>query len=405
MAKRDEIVVGLDLGTTKVSIVVAEQGDGGELKILGVGSAGCAGVKSGVVVSIDDTVTAITRAVEEAETMSGVDIHAVVAGIGGAQLRGLNNRAALGVRGEQVTDADVANVLDQVRAVDLGRDDDVIQVVPRRYMLDTHAAVANPVGMAGDRLSVEAHVVTGPATSMQNLLTCVERAGLQVDNIAPQNLASAHAVLSPEEMELGVAVLDIGGGTSDLAVFVDGALSHTWVLPLGGVHISRDVAYGLSTPLRDAERIKVQYGTAIAARVEATEQVEVPGVGGRDAHNFSRQDLARIIGARMEEILELAAEELTRCGYLPRIASGVVLTGGGALLPGSVELARQVTALNARRAAPVGLTGLVDLAANPRHATAVGLARLALAGLASQGTEPARPRGVARVTRWMKALF
>ncbi|MDH5525921.1 MAG: cell division protein FtsA [Nitrospirota bacterium] len=406
MAKRDEIVVGLDLGTTKVSAVVAEQTENAPtLNVLGVGSAECSGIKQGAVVSIDATVKAIGEAVAAAEAMSGVDIHAVVAGVSGTHMRGLNNRAGVGVKGERVTMEDIGNVLEQVRAVELGRDDEVIQVVPRHYTLDSQSAIGNPLGMVGDRLSVEAHVVIGAASSVQNLLTCVERAGLQVDHLAPQQLASAHAVLSPEELELGVALLDIGGGTTDMAVFTDGALCHTWVLPLGGTHVTRDVSHGLSTPVRDAERIKVRYGTALTGEVDPSEQVEVPGVGGREGHSAERRLLADIIGARVEEILELAAEELHRSGLSRRIGSGLVVTGGGSLLPGLTEVARRITGLPCRRGTPVALAGLVELAANPKNATAVGLARLALAGLTQGLAEAAPPRGVARITRWMQTFF
>lgn len=406
MAK-EEIVVGLDLGTTKVSAVVAEQGDGADatLNILGVGAAECGGIKQGAVVSIDATVKAIGEAVSAAEAMSGVDIHAVVAGVSGAHMRGINNRAGVAVKGERVAAEDIGNVLEQVRAVELGRDDEVIQVVPRHYSLDTQTAVANPMGMAGDRLGVEAHVVTGASSAVQNLLTCIERAGLQVDHLAPQQLASAHAVLSPEEIELGVALLDIGGGTTDMAVFTEGGLCHTWVLPLGGNHVTRDVSHGLSTPVKDAERIKVRYGTALAGEVDPSEQVEVPGVGGREGHAAERRLLADIIGARVEEILELAADELNRTGLARRVGSGLVLTGGGSLLPGLTEVARRITGLPCRRGAPVALSGLVELAANPKNATAVGLARLALAGLTQGLQEAAPPKGVARITRWMQAFF
>lgn len=405
MAKRDEIVVGLDLGTTKVCAVVAEQDESGDLNVLGVGHAGNLGLKQGMVVSIDETVEALGKAVEEAGTMSGVEIHAVVAGISGAHLRGINNRAVVSIKGPEVTADDVARVLEQVRAVELSRDDEIIHVAPQCYALDGRDAISDPVGMAGDRLAVEAHLITGVCTATQNLITCVERAGLTVEHIVPQPVASAHAVLSPEELELGVALLDIGGGTTDLAVFAGGSICHTWVLPLGGNHVTRDVSHGLATPVKEAERIKVQFASALPDGLDEADQIEVPSVGGHPPRQAARRLLAEIAEARVVEILTLAAAELRRCGLARFIGSGIVVTGGGSLLPGTVELAGRLTGLMSRRGVPAGLQGLTELAATPQNATAVGLARCALQGMLSEAANLPPPTRMRRLKAWVAEFF
>jgi len=403
--KKDEIVVGLDLGTTKVCTVVAELSDGGNLKILGVGSAECGGIKQGMVVSIDETVTAISKSVEEAETMSGVDIHSVVAGIGGAHLRGINNQATVAVKGDTVTEEDIASVLDAARAVDLSRDENVIHVSPQRYVLDSQDTIANPVGMAGDRLSVDAHVVVGAGTAMQNLDRCIRGAGLSLDGLVPQPLASAHACLSPEELELGVAMVDIGGGTTDLAIFAAGSVCHTWVLPLGGSHITRDISYGLATPIKEAERIKVQHGCALVNQVDADTMLEVPSVGGRPTRDVPQMLLAEITEARIEEMMELVGREIERTGLRRHIGSGLVITGGGSLPQGTLELANLATGLTTRPGLPVSISNFAQLTATAQNATAVGLARLGLSSSGPQGGDPPPASGLTRIKSWVKEFF
>ncbi|MFQ5508502.1 MAG: cell division protein FtsA [Leptospirillia bacterium] len=405
MAKREEIIVGLDLGTTKVCTVVAELAEEGQLKVLGVGTAACDGLNQGMVVSIDETAAAISRSVDEAETMSGVDIHRVVAGISGAHLKGLNNRATVGVKGAEVTADDIAGVLDAARAVELSRDDEIVHVAPQKFVIDNQDAVGDPIGMAGDLLSVEAHVILGAATATRNLMRCVEQAGLEVDSMVPQPLASAHSVLSPEELELGVVLVDIGGGTTDLAVFVDGSVRHTWVLPLGASHVTRDISYGLSTPIKEAERIKVQFGTALSGQVDEIEEIEVPSVGGRPPRNVTRKLLAQIAEARMEEILQLVGEEIHRAGLAAKAGSGLVITGGGSLLPGTVEVAGRMTGLIARCGMPISVTGLTDLATSPKNATAVGLARGALMGATMETVTLPAPKGLGRLKHWVQEFF
>ncbi len=406
MPKKDEIVVGLDLGTTKVCTVVAEASDTGELNILGVGSAASVGLKQGMVVSIDETVATIARAVEEAEQMSGVDVHSVVVGISGSHLRGINNQTSVGVRGGSVGEDDVGNVLDAARAVDLSRDEEVIYVAPQRYVLDAQDAIENPVGMAGERLSVDSHVITAAGSAMQNLQSCVQGAGLELDAVVPQPLASARAVLSQEELELGVALVDIGGGTTDLAIFAAGSVCHTFVLPLGGAHITRDISYGLSTPVKEAERIKVQFGCTLLGQVDRDGMLEVPSVGGHHPpKNVPQMLIAEITEARMEEILELVGREIERTGLRRHIGSGVVITGGGSLPSGAVELANLATGLTCRRGVPVGLTGLTDLAATAQNATAVGLARMALAEHALQHLGTVTPSGLKKFKHWVKEFF
>ncbi len=406
MGKHDEIVVGLDLGSTKVCAVVAEYQDRDNLRVLGAASAPNAGIKQGMVVSVDQTADAIRKAVAEAEAMSGVEIHSVSASVCGVHLRGINNRTTVGVRGDEVTAHDVATVLDAVRAVELSRDDEVLHVSPQGYVLDAQDAIADPIGIAGDRLCVEAHVITGASTTIQNISRCIMRANLGLNQLVPQPLASALAVLSPEELELGVAVADIGGGTTDVTVFAGGSVCHTWVLPMGGSHVTNDIAQGLSTTVREAERIKIQFGTAQSTEQGPDEQLELPGVGGHAPTSASRQLLAEIIEARVEEILSLMHEDLLRTGLLEHIGSGLVLTGGGSLSPGTCALATDTTGMICRRGASVGISGLTDLASTPQNATAVGLTRHALQYAQDSAITVAdRPNGLGWIKRALGGFF
>jgi len=289
--------------------------------------------------------------------------------------------------------------------VGLSRDEDVVHVSAQRDGLESQDTSSDPVGMAGDRLSVDAHVVVGAGTAMQNLDRCIRGAGLSLEGLVPQPLASAHACLSPEELELGVAMVDIGGGTTDLAIFAGGAVCHTWVLPLGGSHVTRDISYGLSTPIKEAERIKVQHGCALVNQVDADTMLEVPSVGGRPTRDVPQMLLAEITEARVEEIMDLVGHEIERTGLRRHIGSGLVLTGGGSLPPGSLELANLSTGLTARPGLPVSISGLTELTTTAQNATAVGLARLGLSSAGPQGGDPPRAGGLTRIKSWVKEFF
>jgi cell division protein FtsA len=387
MAKRSSLVVGLDIGTYKVSAVVAEAGEEG-IEIVGVGTAPSRGLRKGVVVNIDATVDSIRRAVAEAEVMAGCEIHSVYTGIAGAHVKGFNSHGVVAVKGMEVSPGDVERVLDAARAVPLPMDRQVLHVLPQEFLVDEQDGIKEPVGMAGVRLESKVHIITVSITSTQNVLKCCERAGLHVAGLILEPLASAEAVLTPEERELGVALVDIGGGTTDVVVFHAGAVKHTAVLPLGGNHLTNDIATGLRTPFAEAEKIKQRFGCALSSLVSRQETIEVPSVGGRGPRVLSRQILSEIIEPRVEEIFSLVAREVARSGFEDLLASGVVVTGGTTILEGVPELAEQVFHLPVRRGVPLHVGGLVDVVSSPMHATGVGLILFGLRQNANNGSPP-----------------
>ncbi len=372
MAKRSPLVVGLDIGTYKVSAIVAELGEDG-IEIVGIGTAPSKGLRKGVVVNIDATVESIRKAVEEAELMAGCEIHNVYTGIAGAHVKGFNSHGVVAVRATEVSDGDVERVLDAARAVALPMDRQVIHVLPQEFIVDEQDGIKQPTGMAGVRLESKVHIITASVTSTQNVIKCCQRAGLQVVDLVLEPLASSEAVVTPEERELGVALVDVGGGTTDIVVFHNGAVKHTAVLPVGGNHLTNDIATGLRTPFADAEKIKQRFGCALSNMVSRDESIEVPSVGGRDPRVLSRQILAEIIEPRVEEIFALVAREVARSGYEDILASGVVVTGGSTILEGVPELAEQVFHLPVRLGVPLQVGGLVDVISSPMYATGVGL--------------------------------
>ncbi len=372
MAKRSPLVVGLDIGTYKVSAIVAELGEDG-IEIVGIGTAPSKGLRKGVVVNIDATVESIRKAVEEAELMAGCEIHNVYTGIAGAHVKGFNSHGVVAVRATEVSDGDVERVLDAARAVALPMDRQVIHVLPQEFIVDDQDGIKQPTGMAGVRLESKVHIITASVTSTQNVVKCCQRAGLQVVDLVLEPLASSEAVVTPEERELGVALVDIGGGTTDIVVFHNGAVKHTAVLPVGGNHLTNDIATGLRTPFADAEKIKQRFGCALSNMVARDESIEVPSVGGRGPRVLSRQILAEIIEPRVEEIFALVAREVARSGYEDILASGVVVTGGSTILEGVPELAEQVFHLPVRLGVPLQVGGLVDVISSPMYATGVGL--------------------------------
>ncbi|MBP6629521.1 MAG: cell division protein FtsA [Kofleriaceae bacterium] len=370
--KSNEIIVGLDIGTTKIACIAGEVTDDG-IDIIGIGTAPSRGLRRGVVVNIDATVAAIQQAVDEAENMAGCEITTVYAAISGAHVRGLNSHGIVAVKDKEVREADVARVIEAAKAVAIPMDREVLHVLPQQYLIDDQDGIRDPLGMAGVRLEAKVHIVTTAVTSAQNVVKCANRCGLQVADIVLEPLASAQAVLEDDEKELGVAVVDIGGGTCDLVVYADGAIVHTAVLPLGGGHVTNDIATVLRTPLESAERIKRKYGCATRDLVEEGETMEVPSVGGRGPRVLPRLSLVEVIEPRIEEIFEHVRKELMRSGYFDGLAAGVVLTGGATAMEGMQEVGEHVLRLPTRRGLPIRIGGLVDVVKGPAFATGVGL--------------------------------
>ena len=375
-SKAPDLVVGLDVGTTKICAVIAQPATHGGLDVAGVGTAPSRGLRRGIVVNIDSTVEAIKAAVAEAEQMAGVEVAGVYVGVAGGHIRGVNSRGVVAVSGKdrEVNSTDVERAVEAARAINLPQDREIIHVLPQNFIVDDGEGIRDPIGMSGVRLEVEVHIVTAAVTSVQNVVRSVNRAGLAVHDVILEPLASAEAVLYEDEKELGIVVVDLGGGTTDVALLRNGAIWHTAVLPLGGDHISNDIAIGLRTPMADAEDIKKRYGCALTALVSAEETVDVPSVGGRKPRQLSRQVLSEIIQPRVEEIFTLIARELGRAGFQDAATAGVVVTGGTSLMEGVPELAEAVFDQPVRRGVPFGVSGLAEIVQSPIYATAVGLA-------------------------------
>jgi cell division protein FtsA len=372
MAKPGDIIVGLDIGTTKTLAVVGEVGADG-VDITGVGEARSKGLRKGVVVNIESTVTSIKEAIERASNMAGVEIATVYAGIAGSHVRGVNSHGIVSIANHEVSSDDVERVLDQARRISMPLDRQVLHVLPQDYIVDQQDGVREPVGMSGVRLEARVHLVTAAIASVQNVTKCAERCGLHVAELVLEPVASAEGVLTDDEREIGVAMIDIGGGTTDIVVYVDGALVHTAVIPLGGINLTNDIATGLRTPVGEAERIKLRHGCALGSMVDPNDTIEVPGVGGRGARTIPRQYLASIAEPRMEEIFRLVSKVIQESGYTELLGAGAVLTGGATLLEGVPELAEQVLEMPVRRGTPMGVGGMIEMVKSPAYATAVGL--------------------------------
>jgi cell division protein FtsA len=399
------------VGTTKICAIIAEAGVGGRLEVIAVGVAASRGLRKGVVVNIDSTVEAIKQAVGEAEQAAGVEVAAVYAGVAGGHIRGMNSRGVVAVSGKdrEVSPADVARAVAAARALNLPQDREIIHVLPQTFVVDDQDGVREPIGMTGVRLEVEAHIVTGAMTSVQNVVRSVNRAGLTVQDIVLEPLASAEAVLLADEKELGVVLVDIGGGTTDVALYREGAIWHTAILPLGGDHITNDIAVGLRTSSADAEGLKRRYGCALTSLVSAEETVDVPSVGGRKARQLSRQILSEIIQPRVEEIFTLVARDLARAGFRDAATAGVVVTGGTSILEGVPEVAERVFDLPVRRGVPEVAGELGEVVKSPIYATGVGLALYGLARQPAIAGGVANERGllgrVRRLTGWFGEMF
>jgi len=370
--KGGEILVGLDIGTTKICAIVGELSDEG-IDIIGIGSHPSKGLRKGVVVNIETTVQSIQRAIDEAEAMAGTEITHVYTGIAGGHIKSFGGRGVVALKDREVKEADVARVIEQAKTVNIPVDREVIHVLPQEFIVDDQSGIREPLGMTGARLEAKVHIVTGAVASAQNIVKCANRAGLNVADIVLQPLASSEAVLTEEEKELGVCLVDIGGGTTDIAIFQNGSIVHTAVIALGGHNLTNDIAVGLRTPTEHAERIKQKYGCALTSLVEKQDMIEVPSVGGREPRVMGRQILSEILEPRVEEIFQLVHHEVERNGFSELLTSGVVITGGSTLLPGMTELAEEIMGVPVRRGVPRGIGGLVDVVKSPVYATGVGL--------------------------------
>jgi cell division protein FtsA len=375
MAKKTDkkMIVGLDIGTSKVVAIVGELTTDDEVEIVGLGSSRSRGLKKGVVVNIESTVHSIQRAIEEAELMAGCNIHSVFTGIAGSHIRSLNSNGIVAIRDNEVTHGDVDRVIDAASAVAIPADQKILHILPQEFVIDSQEGVKEPVGMSGVRLEVKVHMVTGAVSAAQNIIKCVRRCGLEVDDIILEQLASSYAVLTEDEKDLGVCLVDIGGGTTDIAIFLDGAIQHTAVIPIAGDQVTNDIAVALRTPTQHAEDIKVQYACALTQLANPDETIEVPSVGDRASRRLARQTLAEVVEPRYEELFTLVQAELRRSGFEDMIAAGVVLTGGSSKMEGVVELAEEIFHMPVRIGVPQFVIGLSDVVRNPIYSTGVGL--------------------------------
>ncbi|MGE6605872.1 cell division protein FtsA [Halomonas sp. NPDC076908] len=420
------MVVGLDIGTSKVVAIVGQPTDDGGIEIAGIGSHPSRGMKRGVVINIESTVQSIQRAVEEAELMAGCDIHSVYVGVAGSHISSMNSDGVVAIKEREVTPSDIERVIDSARARAISEGQRVLHVLPQEFSIDAQGGIREPLGMSGVRLEAQVHLVTAALNAVQNIEKCVRRCGLEVDAIILEQLASSMAVLTEDERELGVCMVDIGGGTTDMAIFTEGAIRHTAVIPIAGDQVTNDIAMALRTPTQHAEEIKVKYACALTHLAASDEMIKVPSVGDRPARDLSRQALAEVVEPRYEELFTLVRDELRRSGYEDMVAAGIVLTGGTSRMEGVSELAEEIFHMPVRIACPQNVRGLADVVRNPIYATGVGLLHYALQetrhgqGLKSHGGVVAAHKGrnelarrdikedhsaLARIKGWFKGNF
>ncbi len=404
------MIVALDIGTSKVVALVGEVGADGRIEVIGIGTHPSRGLKRGVVVNIESTVHSIQRAVEEAELMSGCKIHSVTAGIAGSHISSMNSHGIVAIREREVIDYDLDRVIDAARAVAIPADQKIIHILPQEYVIDNQEGIKEPLGMSGVRLEAKVHLVTGAVNAAQNIEKCIRRCGLEVDNIVLEQLASSYAVLTEDEKELGVCLVDIGGGTTDIAVFTGGSIRHTAVIPIAGDQVSNDIAMALRTPTPHAEEIKIKYACALAQLASAEDIIKVPSVGDRPPRDLSCQALAEVVEPRYDELFTLVQAELRRSGFEDLVAAGIVLTGGTAKMEGAVELAEEIFHMPVRLAKPAGVSGLNDILGNAIYATSVGLLLYAEKHYQQQQRlpEPAqesRPSMLERMKSWFQNNF
>ncbi len=402
------LVTGLDIGTTKICAVVAEMTEKGP-EVIAIGEAPSNGLRKGVVINIDATVSSINEAIQDAERMSGIRIDSVYAGIAGGHIRGFNSHGIVAISGQEVSQADIDRVIEAAKTVALPADRDVIHIIPQEYIVDDQDGVRNPLGMCGRRLEAKIHIVTGAVTSAQNIVKCAHKCGLGVNDIVLEQLASGLAVLSEDEKELGVGLIDIGGGTTDIALFRDGAIQHTSVIAIGGRHLTNDIAVGLRTPQTEAEKIKRRFGAASFGLIKPGDVIEVPRLGTQKNRILNRDILVEILRPRVEEIFDLVNREIDRIRYAELLASGIVLTGGTTLLPGMAEVAEEILGLPVRIGLPDRIEGLRDELRNPMYATGVGLVRYGVEDRLDSLIEPAEKNVYTRVRQrmgsWLNDIF
>ncbi len=368
-----KMVVALDIGTSKIIALIGEVNDEGGIEIIGIGKHPSRGMKKGVVVNIDSTIEAIQRAVEEAELMAGVNINSAYAGIAGSHIQSLNSHGIVAIKDKEVTESDLDRVMDAARAVAIPADQRILHVLPQDYVIDQQEGIREPIGMAGVRLEARVHLVTGAQSAAQNIIKCVDRCGLDVDDIILEQVASSYAVLEEDEKELGVCMVDIGGGTSDIAIFLNGAIQHTAVIPIAGDQVTNDIAVAVRTTMQFAEELKIKYGHTLRKLVTDDEIIEVPGIGERAARGLSIQTLASVIEPRYEELFSLIQAELRRSGFEELVGAGIVLTGGSSKIRGAVALAEEIFHMPVRIGSPINIGGLKGEVDDPIHATGVGL--------------------------------
>ncbi len=405
----NKMIVGLDIGTSKVVAIVGEITPDNRIEVVGIGSHPSRGLKKGVVVNIESTVQSIQRAVEEAELMAGCQIHSVYAGIAGSHIKGMNSHGIVAIRDSEVVRGDMERVIDAAQAVAIPADQKVLHILPQEYIIDNQEGVKEPLGMSGVRLEAKVHLVTGAATAAQNIEKCVRRCALEVDDVILEQLASSYAVLTDDEKELGVCMVDIGGGTTDIAIFIDGSIRHTAVIPIAGDQVTNDIAMALRTPTQNADEIKIKYACALTQLAGADQTIKVPSVGDRPPRDLSRQALAEVVEPRYEELFTLIQAELRRSGFEDMIAAGVVLTGGASKMEGVVELAEEIFHMPVRLATPQGVERLSEIVKNPIYATGVGLLLYAQKQQQDGGMD--KPKGIAegdfftRMKGWFKDNF
>ncbi len=407
MAKRDDrnLLVALDIGTSKVVAIVAEVSPEGRIEVIGIGSSASRGLKRGVVVNIESTVQSIQRAVEEAELMAGCEINNVYTGIAGSHVKSINSHGIVAIRDKEVTATDVERVIDAAKAVAIPADQRVLHVLPQEFIIDSQEGIPEPIGMAGVRLEAKVHLVTGAVSAAQNIVKCVQRCGLSVEDIVLEQLASSYAVLTEDEKELGVCIVDMGGGTTDIAVFCGGAIQHTAVIPIAGTQVTNDIAVSLRTPAQYAEEIKIKYACALSQLANPDETIEVPSVGDRPPRRLARQTLAEVVEPRYEELFHLVRKELRRSGFEELIAAGIVMTGGSAKMEGAIDLAEEVFHMPVRLGVPQYVDGLADVVRNPIHATGVGLLLYGRGALQAKAEAAQSRLGIGSVFRRMKSWF
>lgn len=411
MSRKSEknLLVGLDIGTSKVVAIVGELTPRGVIEVVGIGSHPSRGMKKGAVVNIESTVQSIQRAVEEAELMAGCQINSVLTGIAGSHIRSLNSHGIVAISDREVTPADVERVIDAARAVAIPADQKILHILPQEFIIDTQEGIKEPVGMSGVRLEAKVHMVTGAVSAAQNIIKCVRRCGLEVDDVILEQLASSYAVLTEDEKELGVCLVDVGGGTSDIAVFTEGAIRHTAVIPIAGDQVTNDIAVALRTPTQHAEDIKIKYACALSQLASAEDAIEVPSVGDRPPRRLSRQTLAEVVEPRYEELFNLVQAELRRSGFEDLIAAGIVLTGGSAKMEGVIELAEEVFHMPVRLGLPQNVAGLADVVRNPIYSTGVGLLHFGAHNRGHQMRgfkgEPGMPGMWGRMKGWFQGNF